>query len=332
MSTSTKIPDRKAAAGAFPPQRRVTPVVRETAVRGAASAGFEQAFLAPPHERIAAIKRGVPASQVNLLAERMQIPKEALISLLRLSRATVNRKARDMKPLSQDESERVLGVACLIGQVENMLRESGPGFRCRRLALGLAPRTAAGAGQPAACKLHGYGGGAEAGVDHPGDGAKRSLRLTSVIWRIAIEAPAYAANDLGGMGARLTGGRWNSIGTPMLYCSANIALATQETLSFIGSGALPFNRYLVRIEVPGPVWEMREVLSPLPAGWDAVLSGLASRKSGDGWVAGGRSPLLAVPSVIVPDEYNVLINPAHPAVAGIVATTVRRWIYDPRFF
>jgi len=156
--------------------------------------------------------------------------------------------------------------------------------------------------------------------------------LTSVIWHIAVEAPGYAANDLNGTGAQITGGRWNSMGTPMLYCSANIALATLETLSFIRTGSLPFNRYLIRIQVPDAVWELKEVLSPLPGGWDAIPSGLTSRKTGDRWIADKRSPLLAVPSVIVPDEYNVLINPTHPAVRRIVATTVRRWVYDARFF
>jgi RES domain-containing protein len=156
--------------------------------------------------------------------------------------------------------------------------------------------------------------------------------LTSVIWRIAVEAPGYAANDLSGAGAQITGGRWNSMGTPMLYCSANIALATLETLSFIRTGSLPFNRYLVRIQVPDTVWELREILSPLPGGWDAIPSGMTSRKTGDRWIADKRSPLLAVPSVIVPDEYNILINPTHPAVRRIVATTVRRWVYDARFF
>lgn len=128
MSTSAKLPESKSAA-AYPAQGRSLPMAptmrKATAAKVAASAGFEEVFLTAPHERIAAIKRGVPAAQLNLLAERMQVSKEALISLLRLSRATVNRKARDMKPLSQDESERVLGVAYLIGQVENMVRESG---------------------------------------------------------------------------------------------------------------------------------------------------------------------------------------------------------------
>jgi len=86
---------------------------------------FEQVFLSPPSERINTIKRGVPAEHINVLAERMDIAKEALIDTLGLARATVNRKARDNKPLSQDESERVLGIEYLIGQVENMVKESG---------------------------------------------------------------------------------------------------------------------------------------------------------------------------------------------------------------
>lgn len=130
MSTSAKLPDSKMRPGSRPgigSAASVAPVIRSRRGRSdsVAAAGFENVFLTPPHERIAAIKRGVPASQLNVLAERMQIPKEALIALLRLSRATVNRKVRDMKPLSQDESERVLGLACLIGQVEHMVRESG---------------------------------------------------------------------------------------------------------------------------------------------------------------------------------------------------------------
>ena len=86
---------------------------------------FEKVFLAPPHERIDAIKLGVPAAHVGELAKRMHISKDALIDTLRMSRATVNRWARASKPLPPDESERVLGVEYLIGQVENMVKESG---------------------------------------------------------------------------------------------------------------------------------------------------------------------------------------------------------------
>jgi RES domain-containing protein len=152
------------------------------------------------------------------------------------------------------------------------------------------------------------------------------------LWRLAVEAPTYAADDLSGTGAKMTGGRWNSKGTPVVYCATSIALATLETVHYLRSGGLPFNRYLVRVDVPDAVWEARQVLEPLPGGWDAIPAGLAARKAGDGWIASGAAALLLVPSVIVPDEYNVLINPRHGDAGAIVATTLKRWMYDPRFF
>jgi len=156
--------------------------------------------------------------------------------------------------------------------------------------------------------------------------------LTKQVWRIAVEAPAYSANDLHGTGAKMTGGRWNSKGTPIVYAADSIALATLETVHYLSSGGLPFNRYLVRIDIPDTVWAVRQILDPLPGGWDAVPAGMASRQAGDAWVASGATALLLVPSVIVPDEYNVLINPQHADAGAIVATTLRRWNYDPRFF
>jgi RES domain-containing protein len=156
--------------------------------------------------------------------------------------------------------------------------------------------------------------------------------LSVAVWRIAVEAPAYAANDMTGSGAKSSGGRWNSVGTPVIYCASSIALAALETLSAIRTGSLPFNRYLVRIDVPDEVWARQEMLNPLPGGWDAVPSGMTSRKAGDEWATSKRSALLIVPSVIVPDEHNVLINPSHADALKITATTIRKWIYDPRFF
>lgn len=154
----------------------------------------------------------------------------------------------------------------------------------------------------------------------------------NVLWRIAVETPAYPASDLSGTGARITGGRWNSKGAPVVYCSTSIALATLETVHYLRGGGLPFNRYLVRIAIPDDVWDARQVLDPFPGGWDAIPAGLSGKRAGDGWIAAGKSALLLVPSVIVPDECNVLLNPRHADAAAVTASTVRRWIYDPRFF
>lgn len=156
--------------------------------------------------------------------------------------------------------------------------------------------------------------------------------MTVSVWRIAVEADTCSANDLRGASAKITGGRWNSKGKPVVYCATNIALATLETVRYIRSGRFPLNRFLVRVDIPQVVWDRRLVLDPLPGGWDAIPAGLAARKAGDRWIASAASALLLVPSVIVPDEYNVLINPRHPDAAAISAKTLKRWVYDPRFF
>ena len=73
-----------------------------------------------------------------------------------------------------------------------------------------------------------------------------------------------------------------------------------------------------------------ETAGSLPVGWDAEPAGRASIQFGTDWVRSGTSALLMVPSVIVPEEVNVLVNPRHPDSAGITAKKVRRWLYDPR--
>jgi putative toxin-antitoxin system antitoxin component (TIGR02293 family) len=128
MAIASKSANRKSAASkgraprTGPPEYAGRPAPTQ-AVR--TDFAFERFYLAAPNERIDVIKRGFEAERVGELAERMNISKDSLIDTLRLSRATVNRKARNHQKLSQDETERVLGVETLIGQVETMIKESG---------------------------------------------------------------------------------------------------------------------------------------------------------------------------------------------------------------
>ncbi|GGY76111.1 RES family NAD+ phosphorylase [Pseudoduganella plicata] len=154
--------------------------------------------------------------------------------------------------------------------------------------------------------------------------------MTCALWRIAAVTPAYSADDLSGKGAETTGGRWNLRGTPVVYTSANIALASLETLAHLAVERLPWNRYLVRIDVPDDVYAARTVLDPVPAGWDADPYGLPSVQAGEAWCREGRTALLDVPSALVPEERNVLINPRHADAARIGAVMQRKWLVDPR--
>lgn len=155
--------------------------------------------------------------------------------------------------------------------------------------------------------------------------------MTVALWRIAATTPNYQAQDLTGTGAKNTGGRWNPAGMAVTYTSQNIALAVHETIVHLRSGGLPLNRYLVRIDVPDDFWNARQVLSP-PVGWDAQPVGMTSVHAGEVWLKGKGSALLVVPSVIVPEESNILINPLHADAAAITATALRMWHYDARYF
>lgn len=156
--------------------------------------------------------------------------------------------------------------------------------------------------------------------------------MTRSIWRIATDTRAYTADDLSGAGAALTGGRWNDVGTQMLYASSSRALACLETLVHLNAGALPLNRYLVEIRIPDAVWKAAERASAesLPVGWDAEPAGMTSVRFGSAWAGRNRSALLLVPSIVVPEEPNILINPAHPDAAKLTAHKLRKWLYDPR--
>ena len=117
----------------------------------------------------------------------------------------------------------------------------------------------------------------------------------------------------------------------MLYASTSRALACLETVIHLAGKALPLNRYLVKVTVPLAAWNAAMVVDPVKlVGWDAEPVGKASLDWGTNW-AGAKSTLLArVPSIIVPEESNVLINPAHPDATSVRAVKVRRWVYDAR--
>lgn len=156
--------------------------------------------------------------------------------------------------------------------------------------------------------------------------------MTVRLWRIATEAAEYKALDASGTGAKLTGGRWNHRGVAVVYASPSIALAALETIVHLNAGALPLNRYLIRIDVPERIWDSRVAIDKdnAPGGWDAEPAGLSSLEFGDEWVHANVSALLCVPSVVIPMEQNVLINPAHPDASELTFINTGKFVFDER--
>lgn len=153
------------------------------------------------------------------------------------------------------------------------------------------------------------------------------------LWRIAAETRTYGADDLSGGGAAKHPGRWNDHGQPVVYTASSIALAVLETAAHIDDGGLPLNRYLVKIELPDVVWRSRTIfdVARLPVTWAAIPPGWASVQAGAAWLRGMTSAILSAPSVIVPEEPVVLINPLHADAKKLSCMVVRPFEYTRLF-
>jgi len=130
-----------------------------------------------------------------------------------------------------------------------------------------------------------------------------------------------------GTGAAMAGGRWNAVGVPVIYAASSRALAMLEVLVQGGDMAAP--RDAVLAVIPDDV--AIEELAPLAAGWREIDSPSAMA-AGTAWVVSGRTAVLRVPSVIVPEEANYLVNPAHPDAAPIAVSLPQRVEWDARLF
>ncbi|HEY1931392.1 MAG TPA: antitoxin Xre-like helix-turn-helix domain-containing protein [Acetobacteraceae bacterium] len=110
------MPNRGTAArtGASAPRRRLPTALSYLAV-----------YRATPLERISMVKRGVRAADAKHVIADLAITQGAALKALNLSQATVNKKAKQGQTLSPDESERVIGLARLVGQLEAIVQESG---------------------------------------------------------------------------------------------------------------------------------------------------------------------------------------------------------------
>jgi RES domain-containing protein len=144
----------------------------------------------------------------------------------------------------------------------------------------------------------------------------------SIVWRLANSR--YP--PLIGEGARLAGGRWNSAGQYAVYTSESLALCLAESLVHI-PGALPRGYLTFKIFVPDDSIELLDDAS-LRAGWEDALA--YTRQLGDEWLISRRSLALAVPSVVLPESTNIILNPLHPRAPELSVIDQRPFTFDPR--
>jgi RES domain-containing protein len=145
------------------------------------------------------------------------------------------------------------------------------------------------------------------------------------VWRLT--RAVYASDPLSGRGAAIAGNRWNAPGTRIAYTATSRALAALEMLVHVTRETVPPDMVFVPVDVPGAL--IREATG-LPGDWADLPWGPNARRFGDRWVAERRSLALLVPSVVVPAERNLLINPVHRDFGRIRIGRVERFSFDRR--
>lgn len=150
----------------------------------------------------------------------------------------------------------------------------------------------------------------------------------AVVWRIARRP--YALDRLG-IGARQDGGRWNRPGTGVIYAGCTIAIAALEKLVHL-AGVVPLDLVLVRVELPEDYSAEKPELADLPKDWNLVPAGPGSMDFGTRWARENRSLVLCVPSALVREESNAVLNPSHTEFAAVTMVIERDFHYDARMY
>lgn len=147
------------------------------------------------------------------------------------------------------------------------------------------------------------------------------------LWRIVSRKWAL---DTACDGARIHGGRWNPPGYPVMYAGATIEICALEKFVHL-AGAPPPPLVLVAIDLPkGAAPALQPTLADLPTGWADMPVSEAAQQFGRQWLVAARDLMLLVPSVIIPEATNAVINPAHPAYREIRLEIVRDFYFDAR--
>lgn len=142
---------------------------------------------------------------------------------------------------------------------------------------------------------------------------------------------AKYADDLSGNGARIYGGRWNSKGIPVIYLSSSKALAVLELLVHTSINLLPQNLALITLSIPDKIKIKEYKIKELPENWRTYPSPLRTKTLGDNWIKSNETLILRVPSVIIPSEYNYLLNPVHKDMKKIKIIKKEKFEFDKRF-
>ena len=146
------------------------------------------------------------------------------------------------------------------------------------------------------------------------------------VWRLTRRR----FRKLDGEGARRAGGRWNNPGSAVVYASSTLSLAALEYLVHVDIEDVPGDLIAMLIEMPDDVPIQEVVPDGLPDDWRREPGHSVCVEIGERWLADAQALALRVPSAVIPEEANWLINPAHRDARRVRILSTRRFAFDPR--
>jgi RES domain-containing protein len=150
------------------------------------------------------------------------------------------------------------------------------------------------------------------------------------VWRVTRKA--HTERPLSGEGAQRYGGRWNHIGVAVVYTSQSLSLALLEYLVNLPMTDLPSDLFSLEIEILDDFPRTEISRESLPATWRNFPGIEALKDIGTSWARDATTPILVVPSVVIPGELNFLINPMHPLSRRINIVSVEPFVLDTRLY
>jgi RES domain-containing protein len=150
------------------------------------------------------------------------------------------------------------------------------------------------------------------------------------LWRLCRRV--HGTTAFSGEGARRASGRWNHRGTSVAYATSTLSLAVLELFVHVDPDDAPDDLVAIEAHLPDDVVTETIDVASLPADWRAIPGPDALKDIGSAWVRTGRAPVLIVPSAIVPEESNFLLNPAHPDAGRLRVVGTRSFTFDPRMW
>jgi len=149
-------------------------------------------------------------------------------------------------------------------------------------------------------------------------------------WRLCRRK--FADQAFSGIGAKLYGSRWNEAGLPMVYTAGSLSLAMVETFVHLDEDLIPDDYDAIAADMPANLALTRLDVAALPPDWRNYPPPDTLKQIGSEWLRSGKTPVLAVPSVIVPQEENYLLNPENVSFSRLVIHPAVPFQFDPRMW